>query len=69
MNVNCYKQDTNRYDCRVNGAAAIVPKPPSIQNYGKQSNRQQYDESVKGMQNKMILYNNMKGEMFGWERQ
>jgi hypothetical protein len=46
MNVNCYKQDTNRYDCRVNGAAAIVPKPPSVKNYGKQSNRQQYDESV-----------------------
>ena len=46
MNINCYKQDTNRYDCRVNGAAAIVPKPPSVQNYGKQSNRQLYDESV-----------------------
>jgi hypothetical protein len=46
MNINCYKQDTNRYDCRVNAAAAIVPKPPSIQNYGKQSSRQQYDESI-----------------------
>ena len=46
MNVNCYKQDTNRYDCRVNAPSAVVPSPPSVSNYGKQGTRQQYDESV-----------------------
>ena len=46
MNVNCYKQDTTRYDCRVNAPASVVPSPPSAKNYGKQSTRQQYDESI-----------------------
>lgn len=45
MNVNCYKQDTNRYDCRMNPAISVTPLPPSTQTYGKIHAPQYYNES------------------------
>ena len=44
MNVNCYKQDTNRYDCRMNPASSVTPAPPSVHTYGKINAPQYYDE-------------------------
>jgi hypothetical protein len=44
MNVNCYKQDTNRYDCRVNPAISVTPSPPSVHTYGKINVPQYYNE-------------------------
>lgn len=44
MNVNCYKQDTTRYDCRMNPAASVTPAPPSVHTYGKINAPQYYDE-------------------------
>ena len=44
MNVNCYKQDTNRYDCRVNPAGSVIPMPASVHTYGKINVPQYYNE-------------------------
>lgn len=44
INVNCYKQDTNRYDCRVNPAGSVIPMPGSVQTYGKINVPQYYNE-------------------------
>jgi hypothetical protein len=46
MNVNCNKQDTNRYDCRVSPAGSVIPLPPSIQTYGKMNAPQYYNECI-----------------------
>jgi hypothetical protein len=46
MNIQCNKQDTNRYDCRVGAPSSVIHAPPSIANYGKQSGKQQYDENI-----------------------
>lgn len=48
MNINCYKQDTNRYDCRVNPAGAVIPLPTSVQTYGKINVPQYYNECTIG---------------------
>lgn len=47
MNVECNKQDTTRYDCRVNPAGSVLASaPPSKEYYGKVSSRQQYNENI-----------------------
>jgi hypothetical protein len=48
INVNCYKQDTNRYDCRVNPAGSVIPLPASVQTYGKINVPQYYNECTIG---------------------
>jgi hypothetical protein len=48
INVNCYKQDTNRYDCRVNPAGSVIPMPGSVQTYGKINVPQYYNECTIG---------------------
>jgi len=45
MNVNCWKQDCNRYDGRTNPAYSnISSMPPSVQTYGAISAPQYYNE-------------------------
>jgi hypothetical protein len=45
MNVNCWKQDTNRYDGRMNPAAAtFAGMPPSVNTYGAIRAPQYYNE-------------------------
>ena len=45
MNVNCWKQDCNRYDGRLNPAySALTGMPPSVQTYGAVSAPQYYNE-------------------------
>ena len=45
MNVNCWKQDCNRYDGRVNPASAtFTTTPPSVQTYGAIRAPQYYNE-------------------------
>ena len=45
MNVNCWKQDCNRYDGRLNPAySALTGMPPSVQTYGAISAPQYYNE-------------------------
>ena len=44
MNVNCWKQDCNRYDGRMNPAASVTPLPPSVQTYGSINTPQYYNE-------------------------
>lgn len=45
MNVNCWKQDCNRYDGRVNPASAtFTTLPPSTQTYGAVTAPQYYNE-------------------------
>jgi len=44
MNVNISRQDTDRFNNRVNAPASVVAKPPSIENYGKMNAPQQYNE-------------------------
>jgi len=44
MNVNCWKQDCNRYDGRVNPAISVTPLPPSIKTYGSINTPQYYNE-------------------------
>jgi hypothetical protein len=40
MNMECTKQDTTRYDCRVNPAGPVIAQlPPSTKVYGKMSTR------------------------------
>jgi hypothetical protein len=46
MNINCSKQDTNRYDCRTNPAISIIPLPPSAQTYGSINMPQTYNENA-----------------------
>jgi hypothetical protein len=46
MNVQCNKQDTNRYDCRVGPATSLIHAPPSVQTYATPIARQQYDEGM-----------------------
>jgi hypothetical protein len=43
MNVECNKQDVNRYDCRTGPAAPIIAAPPAKEYYGKMSSKPQYD--------------------------
>ena len=46
MNMNCSKQDTNRYDCRVNPAnSRISILSPSVQTYGAVSAPQYYNDN------------------------
>jgi hypothetical protein len=45
MNVNCWKQDTNRYDGRMNPAGSVNSgMPPSVQTYGAINAPQYYNE-------------------------
>lgn len=44
MNVNIARQDTDRFNNRVNAPVSAVPKPPSVENYGKMNAPQQYNE-------------------------
>ena len=47
MNVNCNKQDTTRYDCRMNPASSSVSTTsPSIQTYGAIRAPQYYNEYI-----------------------
>jgi len=46
MNIQCNKQDTNRYDCRVGPATSLIHAPPSVETYAKPIARQQYDEGM-----------------------
>ena len=46
MNVDCSKQDCNRYAYRVNAPAAVVAMPPSASTYGKISAPQYYNENA-----------------------
>ena len=47
MNVNCNKQDTTRYDSRVNPAnSRISSMPPSVQTYGAVAAPQYYNECI-----------------------
>ena len=47
MNVNCYKQDTTRYDCRMNPAnSKVSTTSPSVQTYGAIREPQYYNECI-----------------------
>lgn len=46
MNVNCSKNDTTRYDYRVNGPSLKTSAVPSMSQYGKVNYPQQYDETA-----------------------
>jgi len=46
MNVNCSKQDTTRYDSRMNPAASIIAMPPSVQTYGSINIPQTYNDNA-----------------------
>ncbi len=48
LNMNCHKQDTNRYDCRVNPAGSVIPMSTSVQTYGKINVPQYYNECTIG---------------------
>ena len=47
MNISCSKQDTNRFDCRVNPGLSVTALPPSIQNYGAINMPQQLENENK----------------------
>ena len=45
MNINCYKQDTNRFDCRMGTpGSTLMQAPPSAQTYGAIRAPQNYNE-------------------------
>ena len=46
MNVDCSKQDCNRYAYRVNAPVSVVAMPPSASTYGKISAPQYYNENA-----------------------
>jgi hypothetical protein len=47
MNMECNKQDCTRYDYRVNPAGSILSTAaPSVQTYGRVSNKQTYNENI-----------------------
>lgn len=46
MNVNCTKQDCDRFDGRVNPAISQTPLPPSTQTYGAIHAPQTYNENI-----------------------
>ena len=45
MHVSISKQDSDRFNYRVNGPSSVTPLPPSTQTYGKINVPQSYDES------------------------
>jgi hypothetical protein len=46
MNVNISRQDSDRYNYRVNAPDSIVKMPPSAENYGKINVPQYYNEQA-----------------------
>ena len=58
MNVNCSKQDTNRYDCRMNPAnSKIATVSPSVQTYGAVRAPQYYNECITCERNEPDILN------------
>ncbi len=45
MNVNIARQDSDRFNYRVNAPVSVVPMPPSIDMYGKINTPQGYDDN------------------------
>ena len=44
MNINCARQDSDRFNYRVNAPSAIVQMPPSVNTYGSINTPQYYNE-------------------------
>ena len=58
MNVNCSKQDTTRFDCRMNPAnSKIATVSPSVQTYGAIRAPQYYNECITCERNEPDILN------------
>ena len=58
MNVNCWKQDCNRYDGRMGGSSSSVATlPPSTQTYGMINAPQYYNECIMCERNEPAILN------------